>query len=68
MPCADDATGSDENWNCLDGRAELAFACSEDAIVTFSLETWESATLDGGAALATPVDHSFFVSVDDADG
>lgn len=67
MPCADDATGSDENWNCLDGRAELAFACSEDAIVTFSFETWESATLDGGAALATPVDHSFFVSVDDAD-
>lgn len=29
---------SDQNWNCLDGRAQYAFACSEDALVTFSFE------------------------------
>lgn len=31
------------------------------------IETWESATLDGGAALTTPVDHSFYVAIDAAD-
>ena len=60
-----------EAWDCGIGHIEFAFACSEDAEVTFSFETHaqapEGAVNTGNGWGEVESEHSFFVEIDQGD-